>query len=150
MQLELVNLEEECTGPDPCEDDGATSDVSQVAVEDQPDTNSEIAGVDESVGADDFDEAVISIHDDAPSQVDAESAEKAEGDLSGEKTTEVEATLADEEVAEESPADDGPANLLEELDLQQNEVIAQLDELNDRIERLLGEWTQQRSDEKAA
>ena len=34
--------------------------------------------------------------------------------------------------------------LLDELDARQDEVLAQLDELNTRIETLIGQWTQAR------
>jgi hypothetical protein len=41
--------------------------------------------------------------------------------------------------------DCGPRNLLAQLDAQQNKVIEELDELNERIEGLLRQCSQERS-----
>lgn len=40
-----------------------------------------------------------------------------------------------------------PANILQDLDRRQNEVIARLDVLNDRIDKVIQEWTRRTTED---
>ena len=51
---------------------------------------------------------------------------------------------------QQEPEVDSPQNLLAELDSQQNNVLNELDRLNEQIEQLLRQCSQERSAQKAA